>query len=86
MTTYATEDFVRRAVSSLLRTEYAGKFVCSPCLVTLAHKRMQRGWRKSEIERSMVKIFNSADDLTWMPTLACAICQQTRPCLSTLRL
>jgi len=57
MTAYATEDFVRRAVASLLRREYAGKVVCAPCLVTLLHERMHRGWRKPEIERAMARVF-----------------------------
>ena len=85
--TYSTEDFVRRAVGSILRGDkYRGKVVCVPCLVTMALERLHSGWRKSEIERAMVRIVNSPDNLTWMPTLICAICQQTRPCLSALRL
>ena len=83
--TYATEDFVRRAVASLLRGEYAGKFVCSPCLITLTHQHMHRGWRKSEIERSMGEVFKSPGALTCMPTLSCAVCAKTRPCLGDLR-
>jgi hypothetical protein len=79
--TYATENFVRRAVSSLLRSEYAGKFVCAPCLATRTHQHMQRGWRKSEIERSMDEVFKSPGALTCMPTLICAICEKTRSCL-----
>src|SRR5262249_31566371 len=49
---YSTENFVRRAVVGLFRGEYAGKFLCSECLITLTHRHIQRGWRKSEIERS----------------------------------
>lgn len=85
MTAYATEDFIRRAVGSLLRREYAGQFVCAPCLVTLLHERMHRGWRKSEIERAMAKVFRSPDALTSMPTLICATCGKTVPCLGALR-
>ncbi len=81
MTAYATEDFIRRAVGSLLRGEYRGKFVCAPCLATRTHERMQRGWRKSEVERSMDAVFKSPGTLTYMPALVCAICQKTRPCL-----
>ena len=84
--TYATENFVRRAVSSLLRSEYAGKFVCSPCLATLTHQHMQRGWRKSEIEQSMAVVFESPGALTCMPIMICAVCTKTRPCLRALSL
>ena len=55
---YSTENFVRRAVVGLFRGEYAGKFLCSGCLITLTHRHMQRGWRKSEIERSMEAVFS----------------------------
>jgi hypothetical protein len=79
MTAYATEDFVRRAVASLLRREYAGKFVCAPCLVP------HRGWRKPEIERAMAKVFQSPDALTCMPTMICAVCTKTKPCLGSPR-
>jgi hypothetical protein len=85
MMTYATEDFVRRAVNSLLRHEYAGKFVCAPCLVTLLHERMHRGWRKSEIERAMPQVFQSPGALTCSPTMVCAIGQKTASCLGALR-
>ncbi len=84
--TYATENFVRRAVSGLLRSEYAGKFVCSPCLAAVTHQHMQRGWRKSEIERSMAVVFESPGALTCMPTMICAVCTKTRPCLGALPL
>ena len=83
--TYSTDNFVRRAVGGLLRGDYAGKFVCAPCLVTLTHQHMQRGWRQSEIERSMDAVFQSPGALTCMPALICAICQKTRPCLGALR-
>jgi hypothetical protein len=76
-----TEEFIRRAVASLLRREYAGKFVCAPCLVTLLHERMHRGWRKSEIERAMTKVFQSPGALACMPTLICATCRKPAPCL-----
>ena len=82
---YSTENFVRRAVVGLLRGEYAGKFLCSGCLITLTHRRMQRGWRKSEIERSMEAVFKSPAPLTCMPTAICAVCQKTTPCLGALR-
>jgi hypothetical protein len=83
--THPTEDFVRRAVASLLRGEYAGKVVCSPCLITLTHQQMDRGWRKSEIERSMGEVFKSPGALTCMLALPCAICAKTRPCLGDHR-
>ena len=84
MTAYATEDFIRRAVGSLLRREYAGKFMCAPCLVPLLLQRMHRGWRKPEIERAMAKVFRSPDALTFIPTLICATCEKTVPCLGAL--
>src|SRR5215469_13600255 len=82
---YSTENFVRRAVVGFLRGEYAGKFLCSGCLITLAHRHMQRGWRKYEIERSMEAVFKFPTPLTGMPTSICAICQKTTPCLGALR-
>jgi len=82
---YSTENFVRRAVVGFLRGEYAGKFLCSGCLITLAHRHMQRGWRKSEIERSMEAVFKFPTPLTCMPTSICAICQKATPCLGALR-
>lgn len=78
---YTTEAFVRRTVDGLFRDEYTGKFLCSPCLVTLAHQRMQRGWRTSEIERSMDALFKSPGALMYIPTFLCAKCAKTRPCL-----
>ena len=83
--TYSTDNFVRRAVGGLLRGDYAGKFVCAPCLVTLTHQYMQRGWRTLEIERSMDAVFQSPGALMCIPTLICTICQKTRPCLGTFR-
>jgi hypothetical protein len=82
---YSTETFVRRAVVGLFRGEYAGKFLCSGCLITLTHRHMQRGWRKSEIERSMEAVFKSPEPLTRVPTSICAVCQKTTPCLGALR-
>ena len=82
---YSTENFVRRAVVGLLRGKYAGTFLCSGCLITLTHRHMQRGWRKSEIERSMEAVFKSPQSLTRVPTSICAICQKTTPCLGALR-
>ena len=78
---YTTEDFVRRAVAGLFRGEYAGKSLCSPCLVTLAHQRMQRGWRTSEIERAMDAVFKSPGALILLPTFLCARCTNSLPCL-----
>ena len=78
---YSTENFVRRAVAGLLRGEYVDKFLCVACLTTLAHQHMQRGWRKSEIERSLDAVFQSPAPLTCMPTSLCAVCLKTTPCL-----
>jgi hypothetical protein len=82
---YSTENFVRRAVAGLLRGAYRDKFLCSACLTTLTHQHMQRGWRKSEIERSMEAVFKSPEPLTCMPTSICAVCQKTTPGLGALR-
>lgn len=57
--TYTTEDFVRRAVGSLLRGKYSGRFVCSSCLVRLTLERLQTGWRRSEIEAGMERMFRA---------------------------
>ena len=73
---YSTENFVRRAVVGLFRGEYAGKFLCSGCLITLTHRH---------IERSMEAVFKSPEPLTRVPTSICAVCQKTTPCLGALR-
>src|SRR6266567_9383388 len=75
---YSTENFVRRAVVGLLRGVYAGKFLCSACLITLTHQHMQRGWRKSEIERSMDAVFKSPEPLTCMVPSICALSARRR--------
>ena len=84
--TYSTEDFVRRAAGGILRGDkYRGKFVCLPCLVTMTLERPHSGWRQSEIERAMDKVFKTPGANTDLPTFICALCQKTMPCLGTPR-
>ena len=84
--TYTTEDFVRRAVGSLLRGKYRDRFVCSSCLVRLTLERLQTGWRRSEIEAAMEKVFKAPGAVDYMPSCLCARCRQSLPCLGgTLR-
>ena len=42
--TYATEDFVRRAILGILRSgNYRGRFVCLTCLVTMTLESLHLG-------------------------------------------
>ena len=79
--TYTTEDFVRRAVGSVLHGKYHGRFVCSSCLVRMTLERLQTGWRQSEIELAMEKVFKAPGAINYIPTCPCARCRQSLPCL-----
>lgn len=79
-TSYTTEDFVRRAVGSTL-DKYQGGVVCSACLVRMTLERLHTGWRKSEIERAMEKVFKVPGALNSRPTGPCARCNRPMPCL-----
>ena len=55
--THTTEEFVRRELRSILRGDtYRNRFVCLPCLVSMALERLHPGWRKSEITRAVDRI------------------------------
>lgn len=79
--TYTTEDFVRRAVGGVLGDKYHGTAVCSSCLVRMTLERLHTGWRKSEIELAMEKVFKAPGALKPMPTGPCARCRRPIPCL-----
>ena len=77
---YTTEGFVRRAVGSSL-DKYQGRIVCSSCLVRMSLERLQAGWRKSEVERAMDRVFEAPEAFNHIPTGPCARCSRATPCL-----
>ena len=79
--TYTTEDFVRRAVGRLLRRQYRGEVVCAVCLVGMTLERLHTGWRKSEIEQAMEKVFNAPGTLGSVSSGPCARCKRPNPCI-----
>jgi len=79
--TYTTEEFIRRAVDGVLQGRYRGRAVCSSCLVGMALERLHIGWRRSEVELAMGKVFKTPGALSCMPIGPCARCQRTMPCL-----
>ncbi len=79
--TYTTEDFVRRAVGRMLGGKYQGNVVCSSCLVGMTMERLHAGWRKSEIELAMEKVFKMPGALDCRPTGPCGRCKRSTPCL-----
>jgi hypothetical protein len=81
MLTYTTEDFIRRAVYGVLGGAYRGRGVCSSCLVGMALERLHSGWRKSEVELAMEKVFKTPGPLSYMPREPCARCRRSLPCL-----
>ena len=81
MGTYTTEDFVRRMVGRLLGGRYRGRAVCASCLVGMTLERLHTGWRKSEIEQAMEKVFKTPGALKAMSDGPCARCKRPTPCL-----
>lgn len=79
--TYTTEDFVRRAVGRLLGTRRRRDGICSACLVGMTLERLHTGWRRSEIELAMGKVFTIPGALDRLPTGPCARCKRSTPCL-----
>jgi hypothetical protein len=79
--TYTTEDFVRRTVGRVLRGKYRGGIVCSWCLVGMTLERLHTGWRKSEIEQAMEKVFNAPGVLVSVSSGPCARCKRPHPCI-----
>ena len=75
-TTYTTEDFVRRMVGRLLRGRYQGAMVCAVCLVGMTLERLHTGWRKSEIEQAMEKVFGAPGALGSVSDGPCARCKR----------
>jgi len=78
---YTTEGFIRRAVGGVLEGDYRGRGVCSACLVAMTLERLQRGWRRSEVELAMNKVFKAPAPLGDMPTGPCGRCRRPTPCL-----
>ncbi len=56
---FTTEDIIRPEVGFLLRGDYRGKFLCSPCLVTLIRERLGTNLSTSKIERALDAVFKS---------------------------
>jgi len=78
---YTTEGFVRRAIDRVLGGPYRGRGVCSSCLVGMALERLHAGWRRSEVEGAMEKVFRTPGPLVSMPSGPCARCRRSMPCL-----
>ena len=55
----------------MLDGDYRGRGVCSACLVGMALERLHRGWRRSEVELAMGKVFKAPAPLSDMPTGPC---------------
>lgn len=80
--TYTTEDFVRRTVAGLLlRGRYRRGAVCSRCLVGMTLESLHAGWRKSEIEHAMEKVFAAPGALGHVLGGPCARCKRPEPCI-----
>jgi len=79
--TYTTEDFVRRTVGRMLRGRYQSGAVCSACLVGMTLERLHTGWRRSEIEQAMEKVFNDPGTLGRASSGPCARCKRSNPCI-----
>ncbi len=78
---FTTEDIIRPEVGFLLRGDYRGKFLCSPCLVTLIRERLGTNLSTSKIERALDTVFKSPGALTRRSSFLCDLCQTMRPCL-----
>jgi hypothetical protein len=81
--TYTTEDFVRRTVGRVLRGRHHGQVVCSGCLVGMTLERLHAGWRKSEVEQAMEKVFVAPGGLGRVSSGLCARCKRANPCIGT---
>jgi hypothetical protein len=79
--TYTTEDFVRRTVGRLLRGRYHGGVVCSGCLVGMTLERLHTGWRRSEIEQAMEKVFGAPGALGRVASGPCVRCKRPNSCI-----
>ncbi len=78
---YTTEDFVRRTVGRLLRGRYHRGLVCSGCLVRMTLERLHTGWRRSEIEHAMEKVFGAPGALGSVSSGPCTRCKRPDPCI-----
>ena len=78
---YTTEEFVRRTVAGLLRGRYRGGAVCSRCLVGMTLECLHAGWRRSEIEHAMEKVFAAPGALGHESGGPCARCKRPGPCI-----
>jgi hypothetical protein len=82
---FTTEDIIRPEVGFLLRGDYRGKSLCSPCLVTLIRERLGTNLSTSKIERALDTVFKSPGALTRRPSFLCDLCQTMMPCLGEAR-
>jgi hypothetical protein len=76
-----TDDFFRFIVGGLLRGDYNGKSVCSPCLVKLIRERLRTNYSTLKIERALGAAFKSPSALKRMPSFVCDQCGKTAACL-----
>jgi hypothetical protein len=83
--TYTTEDLIRHAVGGVLGGHYRGRAVCASCLVGLALERLHAGWRRSEVELAMERVFKTTKALFPTPIGPCARCRRSMPCLGERR-
>lgn len=79
--THTTEEFVRRELRIILRGDtYQNRFVCLPCLVSMALERLHPGWRKSEITRAVDRIYATpGGSMASRGAVVCAHCGKTMP-------
>jgi hypothetical protein len=47
----------------------------------MALERLHAGWRRSEVEGAMEKVFRTPGPLVSMPSGPCARCRRSMPCL-----
>jgi hypothetical protein len=82
---FTTDDVIRPEVGFILRGDYRGKFLCSPCLVRLIRERMGTNLSTAKIERALDAVFKSPGALTRLSSVRCDLCQTMMPCLGEAR-
>jgi hypothetical protein len=77
------EDFIRREVGNLLRSDYRGKFMCASCLLKLAIDRCGTAlYTRGQLDRALDAIFRSPQALRRVHRFVCDQCGQTTECLT----
>jgi hypothetical protein len=79
---FTTEDIIRPEVGFLLRGDYRGKFLCSPCLVKLIRERLGTNLSTAKIERALDVVLRSPGALRRVHAFVCDQCGKTLPCLT----